>query len=149
MPMQINECFLRFSRRADQVSREKLVSTFVNAEPLLTILSTEDHQVVYGRRGTGKTHAFLYLAQLATDNGEFPIYVDLRSTGSSGSIYNDPTKSIPERATSLLLDVLETLHDKLLEICIEKAEELDLSRTGPLLDAFSSSIGDVTIIGEM
>jgi Cdc6-like AAA superfamily ATPase len=57
----INTAFMKLAKRAESKDRAKLVETFVDAEPLLTLLSTTDHQIIYGRRGTGKTHALLYL----------------------------------------------------------------------------------------
>ena len=42
-----------------------LVETFVDAGTLFASLASPDHQILSGRRGTGKTHALSYLeAQL-------------------------------------------------------------------------------------
>ncbi len=75
------------------------------------------------------------------------IYLDLRSVGSNGSIYNDREKTHAQRATPLLLDVLQVLHDNLLQIAVERAEECDLSKTGPKLDALADAISTVEVIG--
>ena len=85
----IQAAFMQFDRRAEKVSQEILARTFVDAEPLFIQLSSRNHQVLYGRRGTGKTHALKYLAESIRANSETPIYVDLRSVGSNGSIYSD------------------------------------------------------------
>jgi len=45
-------------------------------------------------------------------NGDAAIYIDLRTIGSNGSIYSDAQRSLPERATRLLTDVLEAIHFK-------------------------------------
>ena len=54
--------------------------------PLFTMLSSEDHQIVYGRRGTGKTHALSYLADEVRRRGDLAVYVDMRTIGSTGGV---------------------------------------------------------------
>jgi hypothetical protein len=57
----LDDALMRLTRRAEASDPAKLIQAFVDAEPLLTLLFTTDHQVIYGRRGTVKTHALLYL----------------------------------------------------------------------------------------
>jgi len=83
----IQAVFMRFERRSEKVSQEILARTFVDAEPLFIQLSSRNHQVLYGRRGTGKTHALKFLAEQIQGQNELSIYVDLRTVGSNGSIY--------------------------------------------------------------
>lgn len=62
MASTINSALMKLLRRAEgATSSELLVETFVDAGPLFTLLSSPDHQIAYGRRGTGKTHALIYL----------------------------------------------------------------------------------------
>lgn len=145
MASLINEAFMRFTRRAEVVERSKLVETFVDAGPLMTLLSSRDHQVVYGRRGTGKTHALSYLTENRLSAGDAAVYVDLRTVGSSGGIYTDPNLPIPERATRLLIDTLAALHDALVELAL--AEDLNLAQIGPVLDRLADTIAEVAVIG--
>ncbi|HVR08403.1 MAG TPA: hypothetical protein VMW75_10170, partial [Thermoanaerobaculia bacterium] len=91
MNADINVAFMKLSRRAEGVERTTLIETFVDVGPLFTLLSTSDHQVVYGRRGTGKTHAFAYLTAAVTKAGELAIYLDMRTIGSTGGLYSDPS----------------------------------------------------------
>jgi len=79
--------------------------------------------------------------------GDTSIYLDLRSVGSNGSIYNDREKTHAQRATPLLLDVLQELHDNLLKVAVDRAEECDLSKTGPKLDALADAISTVEVVG--
>ena len=74
---QINSAFLGVQRRAEAVDRQTLVQTFVDIGSLFAVLSSRDHQIVYGRRGTGKTHALLYLAEQAKTKDAIPVYIDL------------------------------------------------------------------------
>jgi Cdc6-like AAA superfamily ATPase len=84
---------MRLTRRAEILDRDKLVETFVDAGPLMTLLSSQDHQILYGRRGTGKTHALNFLLEQGRNAGDATVYVDLRQIGSTGGLYNDA--SIP------------------------------------------------------
>ena len=78
----VNYAFMRLVRRADGAEPAMLAQTFVDAGPLFTLLRSHDHQVLYGRRGTGKTHALVYLAQ-EVGRTDISIYVDLRTVGSN------------------------------------------------------------------
>ncbi|HTW58328.1 MAG TPA: hypothetical protein VMD99_09365 [Terriglobales bacterium] len=142
---QINAAFLGIQRRAEGVDRPTLVQTFVDIGPLFRVLSSKDHQIVYGRRGTGKTHALLYLAE-QDKQGSAPVYVDLRYIGSSGGMYGDPAVPIQQRATRLLLDVLGALHETLLNYAVDAS--LDLSAIGPALDRLAQASTEVEVVGE-
>lgn len=145
----LHRCFIGFSKRAERVSDEQLVATFVDAEPLFHLLSTTDNQVIYGRRGTGKTHALKCLSEHVRNADEFAVYVDLRTVGSSGSIYSDGTRRLSERATTLLLDVLREIHDSILEIAVENLDRInDPSQLSNALDDFGDAITSVKIVGE-
>jgi hypothetical protein len=58
--IQAEAAFIQFDRRAEKLSQDILARTFVDAEPLFIQLSSRNHQVLYGRRGTGKTHALKF-----------------------------------------------------------------------------------------
>ena len=135
------------SRRAESVDRQTLVQTFVDIGPLFAVLSSRDHQIVYGRRGTGKTHALLYVAEQGKNEGAIPVYVDLRYIGSSGGLYADTTIPITQRATRLLLDVLGSMHEDLLEYAVDSG--MDLAAVGPPLDELASSATELEVVGEV
>lgn len=128
------------------------METFVDVGPLLTLLSSKDHQILYGRRGTGKTHALVYLNNQVGDAGDLPVYIDLRSIGSSGGIYADERIPVAERGTRLLLDVLAAFHSRIVDYCLERSYEddtLDTSSIFPLLDALADEITRVHVEGEV
>jgi hypothetical protein len=124
------------------------VSNFVDSEPLFELLSTRNNQVIYGRRGTGKTHALKYLGESVAGLGELAVYVDLRSIGSNSSIYSDASRSLSDRATTLIVDVLNALYDELYTVAlgaIDRApnpEQLTLR-----VDDFAAAISTVRITG--
>ena len=147
MPSKINDVFLRFNRRAETVDPIQLVDTFVDAGPLSALLSSIDHQIMYGRRGTGKTHALTYLAETKTADGDIGFLVDMRTIGSTGGLYSDPTISISERAARLLVDTLICIHDNLIKFSIENDERIDLSQAGPILDRLADAATNVRVVG--
>lgn len=147
MPSSINEIFLRFNRRAETIDPTQLVDTFVDAGPLSALLSSIDHQIMYGRRGTGKTHALTYLAETKASAGDIGFLVDMRTIGSTGGLYSDPSIGISERAARLLVDTLVFIHDNLVKFSIENDERLDLSQAGPILDRLADAATQVRVVG--
>lgn len=75
MPTEINTAILKMKKRAEKYSTEQLVNTFVDVGPLFVILMNTDHQILYGRRGTGKTHVLTYLCSQIKENNNCPIYI--------------------------------------------------------------------------
>jgi hypothetical protein len=144
----INNAFLRLTRRAESQDPGRLVETFVDAAPLLTMLSTRDHQVIYGRRGTGKTHALFYLQELQKRNGDVAVYVDMRTIGSSG-LYADSGAPISERGTRLLADTLSAVHDALLTYALENSATVNLAGLTPPLDLFAEGIAEIAVVGDV
>ena len=147
MPSTINEILLRFNRRAETVAPTQLVDTFVDAGPLSALLSSKDHQVMYGRRGTGKTHALTYLVETKTADGDIGFLLDMRTIGSTGGLYADPLISISGRATRLLVDTLVYVHENLLKFSIENDDRMDLSQVGPILDRLADAASNVRVVG--
>jgi hypothetical protein len=114
-----------------------------------TIFANRDHQVLYGRRGTGKTHALSYLADQIEKKGDIAIQVDMRTIGSTGGLYSDTSVPIAERGTRLLMDTLSQLHEQLFSASLRTDMNVDLSVVGPALDDFASAITEVSVIGDV
>ncbi len=146
IPKEINSTFMRLAHRAETTERAKLVETFVDIGPLVTLLSTHNHQITYGRRGTGKTHALVFLTEKAIERKEIPVYVDLRQIGSTGGIYADPNISITERGTRLLADTLAAFHRGLLAT-VQEREDLNLGDSGDALNELADEITRVIVSG--
>jgi hypothetical protein len=145
----LNTALLMLPKRAESSAREKLIETFVDVGPLFSVLSIADHQVIFGRRGTGKTHALAYLADRREKSGDAAIFVDLRNVGSNGGLYADGTVALSERATRLLVDTFGAIHDSLTEFCVTHAETFNLAETGPALDTLAAAITDVKVVGSI
>jgi hypothetical protein len=146
----INTAIARLLRRAEDEDPETLAETFVDVNTLFANLSSRDSQVVYGRRGTGKTHALKYLAETLRSEGQTVVYLDLRLLGSSGGIYADSGISVEEAGTRLLLDVLQTTYDELLEqaFAVDGAAQNGGDLLLTHLGKFGDSLGKVEIVGE-
>lgn len=92
----------------------QLVETFV--DPGITVqLQNENNQILYGRRGTGKTHVLRVVQSGASSEPDaLAVYVDMRRLGSS-SVFNDEGRPTHVRVASLLRDVLAEVESALLE----------------------------------
>jgi hypothetical protein len=141
------QALMQLARRADKADPKRLVETFVDAGPLFTLLSIHDNQIVYGRRGTGKTHALQYLSETVKNKSDIACFSDLSNLGSSGGIYSDQNIPLSERASRLLVDTLLDIHQRLFEAFVENAEEFNLAGTGPLLDELAEAVTQVKVVG--
>jgi hypothetical protein len=128
MSKAINDALVQVQRRAERVEAARLVATFVEAGSLFTLLSSPDHQVIYGRRGTGKTHALKYLGEDVRRKGDHSIYVDMRTIGSNGGLYADTNILITERGTRLLVDTVVAIHEGLIDLALERDQDYEKER---------------------
>jgi hypothetical protein len=115
----INHLLNRIILRAEMNNPEFLRRAFVDIEEIASGLLRLDHQMVYGRRGTGKTHAISNLMTQIGINGDIAAYIDLRNIGSNNGLYSDSGQPLTLRATRLLIDVIEALHYRLLAESID------------------------------
>jgi len=146
----INTALAKLLRRAEDEDLERLADTFVDVGPLFARLSTRDNQVIFGRRGTGKTHALAYLGERLRSQGDTVVSVDLRLIGSNGGVYNEAGVSVSEAATRLLLDVLGRIHEDLVDHVLERTDTSEdiTALTLPLLDRLADAITEVVVEGE-
>jgi hypothetical protein len=142
----INNALLRLTQRAELIDRATLVKTFVDTGALSTLLTARDHQIIYGRRGTGKTHALLYLADTMRQRGDATVYIDMRLLGSTSGLHADPSLPITERATRLLIDTLTAIHGELNKLALEGTHS-NLTEMGPGLDALGKAISEIRVRG--
>lgn len=133
--------------RAERLDGDQIVESFSMVGPLSDLISTADHQVIFGRRGTGKTHALRYLYSKVNSSGDAGVYVDMLNLGSDTSIYNDHSLGIPERATRLLIDALSQIQDGILDYATSGVT-LDLNQYSKLLDHFKDAVSQVRIVGD-
>lgn len=137
----MNRAFNLVPKRAESRQSEQLRDTFVDSGVAI-VMESVDHQILYGRRGTGKTHALRYLATVVANNGDVPVYLDLRTVGSPEGLFLGEEVKPTERASRLLVDLLNQFHDALMEAALEDESMLTdtsfISRLDELLDSISS-----------
>jgi Cdc6-like AAA superfamily ATPase len=106
----------RSERAADL---EHLVATFVDSG-VIDLVDNIRNQIVYGRRGTGKTHLLRFLeARFSARESTLVTYIDARTLGSS-AIFTDQERSLHERFLGVCKDIFAILHNALFEELAEK-----------------------------
>jgi hypothetical protein len=147
MTSPLNLAFLRIAKRAERQDDATLARTFVDFGAVMAALSAVDHQIIYGRRGTGKTHLLTVLRKAREQDGTVGVQLDMRNLGSTGGIYADPSISISQRATRLLIDVLAAVHGQLLEQAVANDSHINLGTAGPALDEYFDAHRSVKVVG--
>jgi hypothetical protein len=145
----VNRLLMRVTRRAEKAAPEYLAQTFVPVEPVPTLLNSVDNQIIYGRRGTGKTHLLKYLGELKKRDGDIALYIDLRTIGSSAGLYADASQPLATRATNLLVDLVEEIHSQIRGLA-ENTNTFDdiLDALIPSLDEIGTAASQVRVIGD-
>ncbi|QKW31192.1 ATP-binding protein [Streptomyces seoulensis] len=144
----INRALNLIPKRAEQRQAEHLRNTFEDSG-VAVALESIDHQVLYGRRGTGKTHALRYLQTLIGESGGIPIYVDLRNVGSPEGLFAGEEIPPTERAARLLVDLLAQFHDGLLRLVLEDQQLIADEGFVEKLDALFDCLSRVRVSGEV
>ena len=134
---QVMSAVSRIRQRSEKQSNiKKLINTFVDIG-IFPQIDNENNQIIYGRRGTGKTHILRILsAKLQEDKSNIVSYVDCRNLGSTAQ-FSDPQFDIKHRCLSLFKDILNIIHDDLLEYVVEQDENIS-SQSLEILDEMSS-----------
>lgn len=116
----INKVLLKIVRRAEKSKLEHLIKSFVDVGPTYTLLSSPDNQIMFGRRGTGKTHFLAVLNNEISNKNILSISIDMRLIGSTGGIFSDHNIPKSERATRLLSDTLCEIHENIIDKIFNK-----------------------------
>jgi hypothetical protein len=123
-------------------SIDKLISTFVDVG-ILARLENNNNQIIYGRRGTGKTHLFRILEdRLNNTTNNIAIWIDARKLGSSAQ-FLDPTYPIGMRCTSLFRDILTYIYNNLLENIVDRGQGSKGEQALEMLELFSKEAFDI------
>jgi len=146
-PPNINSLLQMISRRAERLDAHQQAETFVSLGGIEHTLLNFDNRVIFGRRGTGKTHVMSFVADSAKKKGQMALSLDLRTIGSNSYIYADESFSLQERATRLLRDFLSALHDALLDHVTAPRSGYDVNRLSPLIDRLGNAVREV-VVGE-
>lgn len=150
MNTSVNRALMRAYKRSENADDATLAKTFVTIPPLEAMLRSPQHQIIYGRRGTGKTHILKYLTTSERAANRAAIYIDVRTIGSSMGVYGDTQLPLAARATTLLVDMVEAIHSHIFELTLSDAAFVDrLHEIGPRLDELAAAATQVEVAGEV
>ena len=135
-------------KRAESRQSDELRKTFVDSG-VAVALEAVDHQVLFGRRGTGKTHALRYLESIVGSSGNVPVYVDLRTVGSPEGLFQGEIVHPTERAARLLVDMLTHMHEALLEAALNDDRLIVDTQFVNNLDSLLEAISSIRVTGEV
>jgi hypothetical protein len=137
---EVTNAVRRIKPRADrEPDDERLLITFVDPG-ISEQLDSTNNQILYGRRGTGKTHVLRVLGDLLrAQPHNVVVYQDLRSLGSSAE-FEDDQLPLAYRATSLIRTVFEPLHTLVLEAATQPGVSVDLAPFNAFADAVQRSV---------
>lgn len=141
--IKIVQSISSISQRAErQRDLSKIISSYVEVGILPQLLNN-NNQILYGRRGTGKTHILKYLEnEYKTDVNKTVCYIDCRILGSSPQ-FSDSRLSLSHRCSSLFIDILNEIYDSLLNhIAYQPNKNSDLALNS-LDDLSKTSIGEI------
>lgn len=146
MVPDLNDLLMRLTRRAETgASDADLSRSFVEIGTLSQRLKSLDHQILYGRRGAGKTHALAHLAQHARQAGDLAVVLDMRRVGSS-----DDELPLPQRASFLLAATIDELITQI--DAAARCQRLSRAHTRQLDELAAvarASVKDVRVTGEV
>jgi hypothetical protein len=129
------------TRSERQVNLNHLTATFV--DPGITVrLENDNNQILYGRRGTGKTHVLKMLERRARELGHLPVYIDINKLGSA-AMFNETTRPAHLRALSLFRDMLAEVNNQILDYATSPQTDppgLVFERLGDLATAMLRSL---------
>lgn len=144
----LNRALNLIPKRAEARQAERLRDTFVDSG-VAAALEAVDHQVLYGRRGTGKTHALRFVETTVRDRGDIAVYIDLRTVGSPDGLFAGEAMLPTERAARLLIDLLTQLYDAILTAVLEDEDLIADAAFTLKLDSLAAAITSVRVVGEV
>lgn len=131
----VSSILLRAERQQD---KSKITETFVDIG-ILPQLENNNNQIVYGRRGTGKTHVLKVLdINLKRNKKKIVSYIDARILGSAHQ-FSDPNVPTNNRCMSLFKDILHEITNKILNFLLE-VEPKNYEKAFDAIDELSISV---------
>ncbi|RDI07921.1 hypothetical protein [Flavobacterium sp. AG291] len=141
--LKIIQAVSSISQRAErQRDINKIVDSYVEVG-ILPQLINNNNQILYGRRGTGKTHILRILEDfLNKQPNKTTCYIDCRFLGSSPQ-FTDSSMSIDYRCSSLFTDILNEIFDSILnhiayhpnknsDLALESLNSLSIASVGEI-----------------
>jgi len=131
------------SRSEKQPDIAILERTYVDSG-VLPQLENPNSQILFGRRGTGKSHVLRVLGAVADrHNNCSHVYVDFRLLGSAGMMAGSE-QDLSTRCISVFKDLLALINNHLLDLATDPAWESP-GNALEAVDAFGDCITELTI----
>lgn len=136
------------SRRAERSEGSTLRDTFVEMVDVDLLTRSRENQIIFGRRGTGKTHVLNYMAEILGRQEEVVVLADLRIVGSASAYQLRDESSFELAATRIVVDLLATMHEQLFAYSLRALDqERDVTQLVRGMDAMAEAASAVTISG--
>lgn len=132
------------ARSERQPNTEVLQETYVETG-VLPQIANFGNQILYGRRGTGKTHVLQVLgADRTHEDDSFVIYLDIRLLGSA-HLFSDATRPAADRCVAVFKDLLSIIQARLLDIATDPDRDYGgLEEVSRLADFITAKTVEVT-----
>jgi len=131
-----------------------LERTFVDTG-ILPQAGTPNGQIIYGRKGTGKSHLLRVLAAtVGREASDLAIYLDLRTLGSTDLI-TDQGRPLSLRCISLYRDLLSAIQYQLLDVATDPRRRTSgagfeqISKLADVLRRFARTVTEREITSEL
>lgn len=109
--------------RSERVPEVAILQKTYVETGVLPQVDNYSNQILYGRRGTGKTHVLQVLrGRVEGRDGTHALYLDLRLLGSA-HVYTDTGRPIPDRCVAVFRDLLSLVQGRLLDIATDPARD--------------------------
>lgn len=108
-------------------------------------LNNTNNQILYGRRGTGKSHILRILEiEAAGRIRSAPLYIDIRTIGSA-HLMTDDSMPLTVRCVSVFKDILSLIQSQLLEIVTDPSHDgSGLEEVSELADVILSTVVSIS-----
>lgn len=147
---EANRLWASIERRAEKAEGAGVLAELVELEDTNPIFDPTS-MVVFGRRGAGKTHTLLHLRRKVESQEDVAVFVDMRKISSNAGIYDDDQIAFGTRATNMLVDVIQEVHEELYRLAVLGESSLlgeNLHKFGPALDRLGDAVTKVRVDGE-
>lgn len=102
--------------RADREANDDVLSRTYVDTGILPQLANSNNQILYGRRGTGKSHVLRVLGlQVEKQSPGTSLYIDLRVLGSAG-LMTEADRPLSDRCVAVFKDLLSLVQGQLMDI---------------------------------
>lgn len=108
-------------RSERQPDLDQLRETYVETG-VLPQVQNFSNQILYGRRGTGKTHVLQMLGNAMQGPNIKMVYIDVRLLGSA-HLFQDETQPPAHRCVAVFKDLLALIQGELLEVATDPARD--------------------------